>query len=215
MSAFGSARVAATPLCTCRTGLFGHGGSPPPWLDSLLNCNVVPPVQRIGRIGRRSAVPAMRMAAEITPLWLWRSMDGRVGEQFGGHGGGSARVLRPVGHGVPVAQAGALSCLAAAGGSAGSWPGGGPGGPGAGVAARACSAGGVGCPAWGVASLAGCLDGRVAAEQEAPRVVRASLAIAAGPGPVFGLIAAPVLQPRWDGSDDLAGRPPAAGRPHR
>jgi hypothetical protein len=49
MSAFGNARVVATPLWTCQTGLSGHGGSLPPWLDSLLNCNVVPTVQRIGR----------------------------------------------------------------------------------------------------------------------------------------------------------------------
>ena len=63
----------------------------------------------IGRIGRRSALPAVRMAAEITPLW--RSMGG------------------------------------------------------------------------------------------------ASLEIAAGPGPIFELIADPALQPRWDGNDNLAGAP--------
>ena len=48
MSAFGVARAVVTPLWTCRTGLSGHGGSPPPWLDSLLNCNVVLVVQRTG-----------------------------------------------------------------------------------------------------------------------------------------------------------------------
>jgi len=48
MSAFASARVVATPSRTCRTGLSGHGGSSPPSLDSLLNSNVVPAVQRIG-----------------------------------------------------------------------------------------------------------------------------------------------------------------------
>src|SRR5712691_2931556 len=50
MSAFGSARAVVTPLRTCQTGLSGHGGSPPSWLDSLLNCNVVPVVLSLSRI---------------------------------------------------------------------------------------------------------------------------------------------------------------------
>jgi hypothetical protein len=50
MSAFGSARAVVTPLWTCQTGLSGHGSSPPPWLDSVLNCNVAPEVQRIGNL---------------------------------------------------------------------------------------------------------------------------------------------------------------------
>ena len=41
-------------------------------------------------------------------------------------------------------------------------------------------------------------------EQEAPRVVSASREIAAGPGPIFELIADPAQQPRWDGNDNLA-----------
>jgi len=45
------------------------------------------------------------------------------------------------------------------------------------------------------------------AEQEAPRVVSASNEIAAGPGPIFELIADPSQQPRWDGNDNLAGAP--------
>jgi len=44
----------------------------------------------------------------------------------------------------------------------------------------------------------------MATEQEAPRVVSASLDIAAGPGPIFELIADPAAQPRWDGNDNLA-----------
>ena len=39
---------------------------------------------------------------------------------------------------------------------------------------------------------------------EAPRVVTASREIAAGPEPIFGLIADPAQQPRWDGNDNLA-----------
>ena len=46
MSAFGNARAVVTPLWTRQTGLSGHGGSPPSWLDSLLNCKVVLVVQR-------------------------------------------------------------------------------------------------------------------------------------------------------------------------
>src|SRR5579862_1007666 len=49
MSAFGSARAVVTPLWTCRTGLSGRVGSPPTWLDSLLNCNVALVVQRTRR----------------------------------------------------------------------------------------------------------------------------------------------------------------------
>ena len=45
------------------------------------------------------------------------------------------------------------------------------------------------------------------AEQEVPRVVSASLEIAAGPVPIFELIAEPSQQPRWDGNDNLAGAP--------
>ena len=39
---------------------------------------------------------------------------------------------------------------------------------------------------------------------EAPRVVTASREIAAEPEPIFGLIADPAQQPRWDGNDNLA-----------
>ena len=46
--------------------------------------------------------------------------------------------------------------------------------------------------------------------EQAPRVVSASREIAAGPGPVFELIADPAAQPRWDGNDNLAGA--AAGQ---
>jgi len=41
-------------------------------------------------------------------------------------------------------------------------------------------------------------------------VISASREIAAGPGPVFELIADPAAQPRWDGNDNLAGA--AAGQ---
>jgi uncharacterized protein YndB with AHSA1/START domain len=41
-------------------------------------------------------------------------------------------------------------------------------------------------------------------DQDAPRVVSASREIAAGPGPIFELIADPAQQPRWDGNDNLA-----------
>ena len=44
----------------------------------------------------------------------------------------------------------------------------------------------------------------MATEHEAPRVVSASREIAAGPEPIFELIADPVQQPRWDGNDNLA-----------
>ena len=46
--------------------------------------------------------------------------------------------------------------------------------------------------------------------QEQPRVVSVSREIAAGPGPIFELIADPARQPRWDGNDNLAGA--AAGQ---
>jgi uncharacterized protein YndB with AHSA1/START domain len=52
--------------------------------------------------------------------------------------------------------------------------------------------------------MAGCLDGRMTTEQEAPRVVSASREIAAGPERVFELIADPAAQPSWDGNDNLA-----------
>ena len=41
-------------------------------------------------------------------------------------------------------------------------------------------------------------------------MVSASRQIAAGPGPIFELIADPAVQPRWDGNDNLAGA--AAGQ---
>jgi uncharacterized protein YndB with AHSA1/START domain len=44
-------------------------------------------------------------------------------------------------------------------------------------------------------------------QQEIPRVVGASREIAAGPGPIFELIAEPAQQPRWDGNDNLAWAP--------
>jgi uncharacterized protein YndB with AHSA1/START domain len=47
----------------------------------------------------------------------------------------------------------------------------------------------------------------MATEQEAPRVVSASREIAAGPEPIFELIADPAQQPRWDGNDNLARAP--------
>ena len=43
--------------------------------------------------------------------------------------------------------------------------------------------------------------------QEQPRVVSVSREIAAGPGPIFELIADPAAQPRWDGNDNLAAAP--------
>jgi uncharacterized protein YndB with AHSA1/START domain len=47
----------------------------------------------------------------------------------------------------------------------------------------------------------------MAGNQEAPRVVRASREIAAGPERIFELIADPAAQPRWDGNDNLASAP--------
>jgi uncharacterized protein YndB with AHSA1/START domain len=44
----------------------------------------------------------------------------------------------------------------------------------------------------------------MATDQEAPRVVSATREIAAGPAPIFDLIADPAEQPRWDGNDNLA-----------
>ena len=38
-------------------------------------------------------------------------------------------------------------------------------------------------------------------------MVSASRQIAAGPGPIFELIADPAVQPRWDGNDNLAAAP--------
>jgi len=52
-----------------------------------------------------------------------------------------------------------------------------------------------------------CLDGRMTAEQEAPRVVSATREIAAEPERIFELIADPAAQPRWDGNDNLAWAP--------
>jgi uncharacterized protein YndB with AHSA1/START domain len=52
------------------------------------------------------------------------------------------------------------------------------------------------------------------AEQQVPRVVSASREIAAGPGPIFELIADPAAQPRWDGNDNLS-TAPAGQRVHR
>ena len=45
-------------------------------------------------------------------------------------------------------------------------------------------------------------------------MVSASREIAAGPGPIFELIADPAQQPRWDGNDNLAAAP-AGQRVHR
>jgi len=47
----------------------------------------------------------------------------------------------------------------------------------------------------------------MATDQVAPRVVSASREIAAGPAPIFDLIADPAEQPRWDGNDNLATAP--------
>jgi uncharacterized protein YndB with AHSA1/START domain len=44
----------------------------------------------------------------------------------------------------------------------------------------------------------------MAIDNEAPRVVSATREIAAGPAPIFDLIANPAEQPRWDGNDNLA-----------
>jgi uncharacterized protein YndB with AHSA1/START domain len=44
----------------------------------------------------------------------------------------------------------------------------------------------------------------MATDQKAPQVVSASREIAAGPAPIFDLIADPAEQPRWDGNDNLA-----------
>ena len=41
-------------------------------------------------------------------------------------------------------------------------------------------------------------------DDDVPRVVSASREFAAGPGPIFELIADPAQQPRWDGNDNLA-----------
>ena len=47
----------------------------------------------------------------------------------------------------------------------------------------------------------------MAPKQEPPRVVSASGDIAAGAGKIFGLIADPEQQPRWDGNANLATAP--------
>jgi len=52
--------------------------------------------------------------------------------------------------------------------------------------------------------LTGCLDEVMTPEQEISRVVSASREIAAGPEPIFELIADPAAQPDWDGNDNLA-----------
>jgi len=44
-------------------------------------------------------------------------------------------------------------------------------------------------------------------QPETPRVVSASREIAASAELIFGLIADPAVQPRWDGNDNLAGAP--------
>ncbi len=51
-------------------------------------------------------------------------------------------------------------------------------------------------------------------DQEEPRVVSASREIAAPVERIFGLIADPAEQPRWDGNDNLAAAP-AGQRVHR
>jgi len=51
-------------------------------------------------------------------------------------------------------------------------------------------------------------------QPQTPRVVSVSREIAAGPGPIFELIADPAAQPRWDGNDNLAAAPPGQ-RVHR
>jgi uncharacterized protein YndB with AHSA1/START domain len=50
------------------------------------------------------------------------------------------------------------------------------------------------------------MDG-MTTQQQAPRVVSVSREIAAGPERIFGLIADPAQQPRWDGNDNLAEAP--------
>jgi uncharacterized protein YndB with AHSA1/START domain len=47
------------------------------------------------------------------------------------------------------------------------------------------------------------MDG-MTTQQQAARVVSVSREIAAGPERIFGLIADPAQQPRWDGNDNLA-----------
>jgi len=51
-------------------------------------------------------------------------------------------------------------------------------------------------------------------QPQTPRVVSVSREIAAGPEPIFELIADPAAQPRWDGNDNLAAAPPGQ-RVHR
>jgi uncharacterized protein YndB with AHSA1/START domain len=52
-----------------------------------------------------------------------------------------------------------------------------------------------------------CFDGAVTSQDETPRVVSASRAIAADAGRIFELIADPAQQPRWDGNDNLSEAP--------
>ncbi len=86
VSTFGSARAVVTPSWTCQTGVPGHGGRPSPWLDSFLNCNVVPVVQRIDRRGRSGGSTGRQeglvsiiacsnveiTTAGLVPVGLWR-----------------------------------------------------------------------------------------------------------------------------------------------
>jgi uncharacterized protein YndB with AHSA1/START domain len=51
-------------------------------------------------------------------------------------------------------------------------------------------------------------DTGVTSDDDVPRVVSASRAIAAGADRIFELIADPSQQPRWDGNDNLAEAPP-------
>jgi uncharacterized protein YndB with AHSA1/START domain len=64
------------------------------------------------------------------------------------------------------------------------------------------------CPPLGeTVSSAGCFDGGMTSNDDVPRVVSANREVAAGPGPIFELIADPTQQPRWDGNDNLAAAP--------
>ncbi len=49
--------------------------------------------------------------------------------------------------------------------------------------------------------------GAMGTEHRVPRVVSSSREIAAGPEQIFGLIADPAQQPRWDGNDNLRAAP--------
>ncbi len=71
-----------------------------------------------GRVGRRSVVPAMRVAVQITPFW--RGTGGHAGDQVGAHIGGTVRssmsrlITRSVlgARSVLKSQAGPRACLA-------------------------------------------------------------------------------------------------------